>query len=378
MSKLRKLFNRNKDSSGPDSFWQWFAANQKRFQHLEKLGAEKAHEKLNEIVGQLKKYNPWFKALIGKYDDATSELIITADGDIALFMKVEELVSKAPTLPGWRFTAHKPPMGFDEISIEMFDKVFNEHTVKFYPFIDESHPDMVSIAFTHKDYDEEEEEDFQVANSIYIQNALGELNAATKLDHYETGPEPEDKSELIPVTKLNDYLNWREKEFVEKYDHAAIEFPEETYHSVEGEDADGNVMMAIVISSFESWPYKPVFCWWVGVQMEYPQTENGLPDETTLALLHDTEDEIVSLMTAGQDIVYTASKTYKGCRTAYFYAKNYKDPSVVLHKFIEGFKESNITLGFFIEKDKYWQRVEEFYGLEETNEDDDEDDEEED
>jgi hypothetical protein len=374
MSPIGKLFRRKKDGPGPGSFWQWFSANHKRFQHLQELNADKAHEKLDEIVEKLKEYNPWFKALIGKYDDTTNELVITADGDIALFVKVEELISKAPDLPGWRFISHKPAVGFEEVSIEMYGRAFNEQTVKFFPIVDPAYPDMVSISFVHKDYNQQDHDEFEVANAIYIQNALGEINVATLLDHYEVSGPPEDLSELIPVTKLPDYLNWRQKEFVEKYDNSEMEFPDDTFNTIEGEDADGNIMMAIAVSSYQDWAYKPAFPWLVAVQMEYPETDNGLPDEPTLQQLHDTEDSIISLITRDLHSLYAASKTYKGCRTTYFYSKNYKDPSTLLHHFLDGY-EGVITVSFFIERDKYWQNTEEFFGMPEAEEGEEEDDE---
>lgn len=356
----------------PEAFWKWFSENHHRYQQVEQLDGDHAHELVNEVVEELKKYDPWFKALMGKYDDTTSELIVTADGDIALFVKVEELISKAPDIPGWKFTAHKPPLGFDEISIEMFGKTFDDETMRFYPIVDDAYPDMVSIIFTHSGYNIEEADDFETGGSIYVQNALGELNTATQLDHYEIGPEPDDKSLLIPVTKLNDYLNWREKEFIEKYDQSGIEFFEETYNTIEGESTEGYVMMAIAVSSFEDWPYKPVFCWWVGVQMEYKEeAENGLPSKETLSQLQDMEEKLITLLTAHRDVVYVASKTFRGCRTTHFYAKNYKTPSLLLHAFNEEFN-SDIQLGFFIEKDKYWQHVEEFFGLDDSMQDDEE------
>jgi hypothetical protein len=350
----------------PESFWKWFSDNQHRYQQIEQLDGDDAHELVNEVVEELKKYDPWFKALMGKYDDTTSELIVTADGDIALFVKVEELIDKAPAIAGWKFTAHKPPLGFDEISIEMFGKTFDDETMRFYPITDDAYPDMVSVIFTHSAYNSNEADDFETGGSIYVQNAMGELNTAIQLDHYEIGPEPDDKSLLIPVTKLNDYLNWREKEFIEKYDHAGIEFPEDTYATIEGEDQDGNVMLAIVVSSLEEWPYRPVFCWWVGVQMEYKEAENGLPDQETLTALQDIEEKLTDLLTAQQYVVYVATKTFKGCRTAHFYAKNYKTPSSLLHPFLKTLDAPGIQLGFFIEKDKYWQHVEEFFGLDES------------
>jgi len=369
MSLPGKSFDKKKETHTPQTFWQWFSNNQERFDQLNELNAEEAPARLNEIMEQLNKYDPWFKALIGKFDDTSSELVITADGDIALFVKVELLLSAAPPLAGWRLIAHKPPLGFDEISIEMHGKSFNEETVKFYPLIDPAYPDLVSIVFTHKDYDEKEEEDFQTAGSIYVQNALGEINTATQIDQYKIRSEPEDTSLLIPVVKLNDYLNWREKEFVEKYDLAAIDFPEELINSIEGQDAAGNVMMALAVATYEHWEYKPVYCWWVRIEVEYPEAENGLPGPDSLQLLHNIEDKAVQLLTQNPGIIYTASKTFKGCRTIYFYAKNYRDPSLLLYEFCES-AEGDLKPGFFIEKDKYWQNMEEFFKLEEDLEED--------
>ena len=351
----------------PVAFWKWFTDNQKRFDQSIKKNQKAAPERLNEIVEELKKYDSWFKALIGKYDDNITELVITADGDIAMFVKVEQLVRQAPDLKGWKFTAHKPALGFDEISINMYDKEFNDKTVKFYPVTDEHYPDQVSIVFTHVGYDEKEKEDFDTATSIYVQNALGELNTATQIDSYEIGPEPEDKSALIPVTKLNDYLKWREKEFVEKYDQASIELPEDTFNTIEGHDAEGNVMLAMVVSGYEFWEYKPAFCWWVRIEMEYEATENGLPDNGTLELLHNTESKSIGILTASPSVLYAASKTFKGCRTTYFYSRDYQNPSMVLYDFCAK-QNKKLKLSFFIEKDKYWQSLEEFFGMPEAEE----------
>ena len=135
MAIRKKKSGKDGQRHTPESFWQWFAANQDKFQQIEELDIEQAHDKVNEVVEELKKYDPWFKAIMGRYDDNTTELIVTADGDIALFVKVEQFISKAPSLPGWRFTAHKPPQGFEEISIEMYGKVFDDQRVKFYPSV---------------------------------------------------------------------------------------------------------------------------------------------------------------------------------------------------------------------------------------------------
>jgi hypothetical protein len=349
------------------SFWQWFADNQHRFDQRDLSNAQKAQEGLSEIIGELKKFDPWFKALIGQLDDNTSELIITADGDIALFVKVEQLVAAAPQLPGWLITPHKPALGFGEISIEMFDKKFDDDTIKFYPLTDPAYPDQVSIVFTHKDFDEVNAVDYQTAGSIYIQNSLGELNTAIQIDDYRIGPEPEDTSVLIPVTKLQDYLIWREKEFVEKYDQTAVEYPEEFFNMIEGQDAEENIMLATVNPGYEHWEYKPIYCWSVRIEIEYEGISNGLPDNETLKLLQDVQSVADTLLTADPGIVYVGSKTYKGCRSLYFYAKNYRDPSLLLYDFCSNLPDT-IKASFFIEKDKYWQSVADFFNAEEEEE----------
>lgn len=376
MSRLGKLFRRQQDDPGVHAFWKWFAANNKRYRHLELLSADAAHQKLDEIIDRLKLCNPRFKALIGRYDDSANEFAITADGEIALFVMVEDMIAAAPKIPGWKFTAHKPAVGFETISMEMFGRIFNKETVMFFPLLDDEYPDMVSIAFVHKDYDARDHEEFETATSIYIQNALGEMNVATLLDHYEVSGPPPDASELIPVQKLPDYLTWRQKEFVEKYDNNAIELPKDTFNTIEGEDEDGNVMMAIAVASYEEWPHKPAFPWLVAVQMEYAAAENGLPDEPLLQKLHDTEDAIISLLTKDLQTLYVASRTYSGFRTTYFYSKNFRDASRRLHEHLATYN-GEVKISFFVERDKYWQNTKEFFDLPEDLETDDPEEEEE-
>src|SRR5262249_42358912 len=162
---------------------------------------------------------PYLKALAGPYSGDKYELIITADGDIALFCKVEELINAAPNVEYWVLTAHKPALGFEGISIDLYGKEFSTLTTQFYPIVMEDYPDEVSIILTHGDYDKKEDNHFQAGGMIYLENGLGEVNTATKIDHYETGPAPSpgEGIETIPIVKLADYLNWREKEFVERY-----------------------------------------------------------------------------------------------------------------------------------------------------------------
>src|SRR6266700_1534411 len=139
------------------AFWQWFIDNEQRFRQVEKTSSEEALAFLDELIGQMKPFNPWLKALAGPYSKDKLELIITADGDIALFCKVEELVQAAPPVPGWVITAHKPALGFEGIRIDMYEKEFSTDSMHFYPILHENYPDEVSIILTHTAYDKEED-----------------------------------------------------------------------------------------------------------------------------------------------------------------------------------------------------------------------------
>lgn len=355
------------NGSGTDAatrFWQWFADNEYRFRELEKNDSEQALIFLDELIQHMKPFNSWLKALAGPYAGNKYELIITADGDVALFCKVEELIDKAPALSNWKFTAHKPALGFEGISIDLYEKKFNVDTTCFYPIIHEEYPDEVSIVLTHTEYQPEEDDQFQAGGMIYLENGLGELNTATKIDHYETGalPPSETDIEVIPITKLADYLNWREKEFVEKYESIDAQRPPESFNLLEAEDRDGNVMLVTVDVSFKDWPLRPAFPWLLQVDINYKGQKNGLPDSEQTRELQPIEDAIIELLISGGNIYFIGHRTYDHIRNLYFYASEYRTCSRMLHRYVETI-QSEYTVLFFIRKDKYWQNMELYFNV---------------
>lgn len=342
-----------------DFFWQWFVKNEYRFRELEDNDSEQALAFLDELIGHMKPFNPWLKALAGPYSGNRFELIITADGDVALFCKVEELIAKAPVLSKWKFTAHKPALGFEGISIDLYEKKFSVDTTCFYPIVRDEYPDEVSIVLTHVDYNAEEDDQFQAGGMIYLENGLGEEMTATRIDHYETGPLPPPDSgiEIIPISKLSDYLLWREKEFVEKYESVHAERPEESFNLLEAEDSDGKLMMVTIDAGFRDWPLRPAFPWHLQIDINYQGDTNGLPSQQQLEALQQTGNEIINLLTANGTTWFIGHRTYDNVRNIYCYASEYKTCSKLLHRYIETLRTDYIIL-FFIRKDKYWQNME--------------------
>jgi hypothetical protein len=344
------------------AFWQWFAENEYQFRELEKNDSDQALSFLEELIQQMQPFNPYLKALAGPDSNGNWELIITSDGDLALFCKVEELVKAAPPVPNWVFTAHKPALGFEGISIDLYGLQFTTDTTSFYPIVQENYPDEVSIVITHTEYDGEQDDQFQAGGMIYLENGLGEVNTATKIDHYETGPLPgaDQGIEIIPISKLSEYLNWREKEFVEKYESVPAERPD-TYHLLEAEDKDGKKMLLTVNMECRYWDKKPAYSWLLQVNINYTGDENGFPYEEQLFALQTLEEEIFTLLPEDRAIL-AGNKTYDNCKNIYFYVSEYKTTAALLNQYVES-KETEYEIVFFIRRDKYWRTMEQYFNL---------------
>ncbi len=353
------------------SFWDWFVKNEARFKKVN--GTEAAHDFLNELIEQLKPFNPWLKALAGPYDDDRYELIITADGDIALFSQVEELVKVAPPVKGWLITAHKPPLGAETMTIEMHGYSFGADNLSFYAVNDEGYPDEINIVMVHPDFNEKEEENFNAGCQIFLQNALGELQTATIIDSLDVrgAPAADEEIELIPVTKLHDYLVWREKEFVEKYAHLDAVRPEESWGVLEataGEEA--KPMIAVIDSSFKDWEYRSAYPWLAQLDIEFEANENGLPSKKTMEAIQKIEDALLVNLENGPETFLVGHDTHDGIRSIYFYTDDYNEVSRIIHVYLEtvapGFK-----IVFHVRKDKYWKAMDYFFNAIEGGEEED-------
>ena len=363
MAGVNKNFRTENDiQQAGNAFWRWFVENEYRFRTLQKSDADQALQFLEELIQQMQPYNPWLKALAGPYNSEGYELIITADGDIALFCKVEALIQLAPAVAHWTFTAHKPALGFEAISIDLYDVEFNAGTTSFYPVAQDNFPDEVSIVLTHADYNVEQDDHFQAGGMIYLENGLGEVNTATKIDHYETGPVPSeaDGVDIIPIVKLAEYLNWREKEFIGKYESILSNKPD-LFHLFEAEDKEGRLMLITVNMDCRYWEMKPAFSWLLQVNINYTGDETGFPTEAQLIDLQSLEEEMLDLL-PDNGFIFAGNRTYDNCRNIYLYVNEYQMPSLLLNRYIET-RSTDLEILFFIKRDKYWRAMETYFNL---------------
>lgn len=358
MGFLKKIFGHKDEDVVIRSyadFWRWFQKNEKTF-----FKAVKAHEKVDEdflrrLTPMLRQLSGDFYCVTGMADDNTAELIISTDGIIKEFVFAEEFVAAAPFIKGWKFTALKPPTDIDTMGIEMDGYEFNNNNISFFSNDLPEYPDEIDITLVHKDFTEENKETITSGSLIYLDNLLGEYNTAIMLD-VVTVEAPAAGQELIPIEKLQGYLIWRQKEFVEKYEGIRYGTEEDSYTTMEAEDENGLPVFAIINQDLMNWDAKASHPWMMVVDIKFDGGRQGLPDENTNTLMNEFEDTILSQLTDADGYLNIGRETYNGVRTVYFACKEFRNASKQVKSLVVQYT-GKLDVSYDIFKDKYWMTM---------------------
>jgi len=337
-------------------FWQWFVRHQKEF-----FAVVKAHDRIDEdflqkLTPLLRQISEDFYCVTGMADDDTAELIISTDGIIKEFVFAEEFIAAAPAMEGWKFTALKPAANIDEMEIEMDGYEFNTANIHFYSNDMNEYPDEIDITLVHKEYTEENKDIITSGCLIYLDNLLGEYNTAIMVDVVQVAG-PDKDQELIPIDKLQGYLLWRQKEFVEKYDGVRYGTEEDSYTAMEAEDENGLPVFAIMNQDLLNWDAKASHPWMMVVDIAFDGDENeGMPDDATSDLLNRFEEQLVSELPDEKGYLTIGRETYKNTRTIFIACKEFRYSSKTMAALIEQYSEQ-LEISYEIFKDKYWMTV---------------------
>jgi hypothetical protein len=342
------------------SFWKWFTENEKGFFKVIKNGERIDEKFLQEVMKKLQQLNGQLYCLAGMFDDTTAELVITPEGDIKTIVFAEELVAAAPALNGWRFTALKPPIGFDGISIEMDGYKFDNETIGFFSTTQPDYPDEIEITLVHKDFNEQDETIISNGSAIYLDNALGELNAATMIDSLKvTGVTPAG-TELIPMEKLDKFLRWREKEFLEKYKGTRRDTENDPYYSIEAQDENGLPVLAIINQELMEWDSKASHPWMLVIEIKYDgENNNGMPGNEVYELMNEFEEKLIGELPDTEGYLNIGRQTHDSKRTIFFACKEFRKASKASNTMIEEYAEK-LDASYAIYKDKYWMTLNKF------------------
>jgi len=343
-----------------EDFWNWFQINEKYFYkivkqkgNIEKDFFEKLSSKLNEV-------KDGFYYLTGMFDENTVELIFSAEGEIKNIVFVEELVNSAPKIDGWRFTALKPALEIVDVNITMQSFEFNSENISFYSNDYSNYPDEIDITVIHNDINETNKTTVTNGTYIFLDNYLGELNFSTTIDTLTIISKDNAQKELIPIEKLKAFLDWRQKEFFEKYVGLRHDTENDNYSGLEAQLESGNTLVAVINTDLLEWDSKASHPWILNIEIKYDgKNNNGMPDNKTYKFLNKIENEIMEELKDFEGYLNIGRQTADNCREIYFACKDFRKPSKVLHK-IEQMYLGKIDLSYNIYKDKYWQSFNRF------------------
>lgn len=364
MSFLKNVLRRKDEPvKSYSDFWNWFSKHEKDFftvisSRKESKEIEKDFfDKISPKLGELK---DGYFYLAGMFDENTAELTLTADGNTKNIAFVEELVNAAPNIAGWKFTALKPAMKIEDVNISMAGYEFNRKNINFYSTEYEEYPDEIDITIVHNDLTDENKNQIVNGTYIYLDNYLGELDFVNNIDTLNIIGTQEIEKELIPIAKLKDFLTWRQKEFIEKYEGVRYDTENDGHSTFEADLESGNKLLAVINTDLLSWDSKASHPWISVLTLKYDgSNSNGMPSDKEYKLLDKIQDEIIIELKDIDGYLNIGRQTANGEREIYFACRDFRKPSKVFYKVQRNYSDS-FEIEYDIYKDKYWQSFERF------------------
>ncbi len=361
MKVFDNLKSRSQSNNEPyKQFWDWFKSHSQEFYEVIKSGQNVEENFINLFAEELTKVDPHIFFLVGLEEDQKAELIFTPDGRVQHVLWAEKITDSAPEIPNWKFRALKPASSNKDFAIRMHDMVFSKDNISFYPVVHENYPDKIDLMFVYESYHEESHQNILSGIFIFLDNFLGEETMINTIDKIDVrGPSP-DIAELIPIDKLQDYLTWREKEFVEKYQDVRHDSSNDEYTGFEGTIEGDIPILSTFNTSILDWEFKASHPWILVVMTNYePANEAGFPDNKTYEEIAELEDDIEKLIPDTEGYIYLGSETVDGIRETFVACREFRKPTEIMQKLQEKYKDTlDFTFEFY--KDKYWQSFERY------------------
>ncbi|WP_166335755.1 DUF695 domain-containing protein [Sphingobacterium chungjuense] len=347
-----------KDPEAISEFWEWFIKNEARFFNAVQAGnVEDGFFKL--LAPRLSKLHPGIFFLTGLFG-SKAELVLTPDGNIKNIVFAEEIVSMAPVLPNWVFTALKPPTSIENASIQVGDYVFTKDNLHFFANEHRIYPDEIDLSIVYDDYNENADEIITSGIYIFLDNYLGELQSITLIDSVTVMGRDSADQELIPITSLQDFLTWRKTEFVEEYESNYASENNDSFSVYKGEIKGGFPLVAYMNTQLLEWENKPSRPYIIRISLEYQSTHaDGIPDDETMIALNNLDEALVASLQDGSTYLYIGQQTGDGVREIYFVSKEFRICSKIINELLSE-QAGDFIHSYDIYKDKYWQTFERY------------------
>ncbi len=363
MSFFKNLFSKSEDPiKNYADFWDWFQKNEKRFHKVIEKHDRIEADFLDKISPKLAEIKEGFFFLAGMKDDETAELILTADANPKNIVFVEELVAAAPKIAGWLFTCLKQPSKLENTTISLGGYDFTNENLSFFSNVNNNFPDEIDVTIVHRDFDAEDQD--RIVNGIYIflDNYLGELNFVTTIDELRfVGTKDIDPTDLVPIEKLPNFLKWRQKEFVEKYEGVRHNTENDNCSILEATlKKSGSPLIAAINTDVLEWDRKASHPWVMIVKIKYDGSDyNGLPKNEIYEVLEALENELIVDLKDEDGYLNIGRQSVENVRTIFFACKDFRKPAKMAFELEKKYKEK-WEISSEIYKDKYWRSFEGF------------------
>ncbi len=197
-------------------FWNWFKSNSAQLASLNAPNineAEKEHL-LDAVLEVLHEYCDQLYFDIGGEHGEPQELVITAEGNVDYFEKVEELINGAPDITGWSFIAFMPPRGLGHATV-FEDVELKPLEMWFLPLDNKNAPKSIGLRICLPNYETVKDSKW-LQSAVYkvLDMALGEKAFALDVDYIEIKAMPPGNPEdngLIELEDLSAFVKWKKK-----------------------------------------------------------------------------------------------------------------------------------------------------------------------
>ncbi|MGX1754101.1 DUF695 domain-containing protein [Sphingobacterium sp. NPDC055346] len=359
MSSEKSISSTNLNQ-GYQEFWHWFEARAKEFYQVIKSGKDVEEKFINIFAPELDRVEPKVFFLVGMDKDKKAELVFTPDGIIKNVLWAEKIVEAAPDIENWKFTALKPESNNEDFAIRMHNLHFDKENIKFYPILHDNYPDKIDLMFVYDPYHEESREEILNGIFIFLDNYLGEETMIQCIDKIDVRGPQNLQEELIPLNKLVDYINWREKEFVEKYQDVRHDSSDDRFSGFEGTVEGGKTILSTINTSVLDWDHKASHPWILVIMNAYDsETDAGFPSPETYEDISRFEEDLEEELPSRDGYIFLGSETVDGLRETFIACREFRKATEVMERLLIKYHDQlNLSFDFF--KDKYWQSFERY------------------
>lgn len=357
--KIRNLFSDDRKRISPyEDFWSWFKSREKEFHRVVKLNFNVDGNFFVPLEERLNRVRRGFAFEVCMKDEDVAELVLTAEGKIKNIVFVEDLVAAAPAIPGWEFVASRQEAEVDEPCVNIGGFDFNSDNLFFYADDQPQYPDCINLTVVHDDYTTENDEQMVMGTYLFLDSYMGEVRSVTVIDYVNVTGRAQADQELIPIEKLKDFIEWREKEFVERYDGIVYDKANDSFSVLGAHTVDGQFLMISVNMGVLNWEGTVTHPFILKFIFDFDGGENGLPESELMSFMDDVEEELTELLPEDA-CLNVGRETGANKRILYYACRDFRGPSRVADQVSEKYGQE-IATNWDIYKDKYWQSLESF------------------